>query len=100
MFDQLITFRHKELVAATKAIHDAERRLKGKASPQVAEARKLAFSPIIDERAASDEKLQALFRAEKSNAEATKQKAKVEEDWATKAKANYARAVELASSAK
>ena len=79
MFDQMITFRHKELVAATKAIHDAERRLKGKASPQVAEARKLAFSPVIDERAASDEKLQALFRAEKSNAEATKQKAKVEE---------------------
>ncbi len=100
MFDQMITFRHKELVAATKAIHDAERRLKGKASPQLAEARKLAFSPIIDERAASDEKLQALFRAEKSNAEATKQKAKVEEDWATKAKANYARAAELASSAK
>ena len=100
MFDQMITFRHKELVAATKAIHDAERRLKGKPSPQLAEARKLAFSPIIDERAASDEKLQALFRAEKSNAEATKQKAKVEEDWATKAKANYARAAELASSAK
>ena len=100
MFDQMITFRHKELVAATKAIHDAERRLKGKATPQLAEARKLAFAPIIDERAASDEKLQVLFRAEKSNAEATKQKAKVEEEWATKAKANYARAVELASSAK
>ena len=100
MFDQMITFRHKELVAATKAIHDAERRLKGKASPQLAEARKLAFSPVIDERTASDEKLQVLFRAEKSNAEATKQKAKVEEDWATKAKANYARAAELASSAK
>jgi len=99
MFDQMITFRHKELVAATKAIHDAERRLKGKATPQLAEARKLAFAPIIDERAASDEKLQVLFRAEKSNAEATKQKAKVEEEWATKAKANYARAVELASSA-
>ena len=100
MFDQMITFRHKELVAATKAIHDAERRLKGKASPQLTEARKLAFSPIIDERAASDEKLQVLFRAEKSNAEATKQKARVEEEWATKARANYARAAELASSAK
>ena len=77
--------------------HDAERRLKGKASPQLAEARKLAFSPVIDERAASDEKLQLAFRAEKSNAEATKQKARVEEEWATKAKANDARAAERAA---
>ncbi|MCY7387341.1 MAG: extracellular solute-binding protein, partial [Burkholderiales bacterium] len=27
MFDQIITFRHKELAAATKAIHDADKRL-------------------------------------------------------------------------
>ena len=45
LFDQVITFRHKELQAATKAIQDAEKRLGGRASAQLDEAKKLAWTP-------------------------------------------------------
>ncbi len=100
MFDQAITFRHKELVAATKAIHEAEKRLAGKKSPALDEAKKLVLTPVVDEKQAADPKLLALFKADKKDAEASKAKAKVEEEWATKVKANYAKAVELANGAK
>jgi ABC-type Fe3+ transport system substrate-binding protein len=100
MFDQLVTFRHKELVAATKAIHEAEKRLAGKKSAQLDEARKLAFTPPVDEKQATDKALLALFKADKKDAEASKKKAAVEEEWAAKAKANYAKAAELAAAAK
>ncbi len=100
MFDQAITFRHKELVAATKAIIDAEKRLGGKKSPALDEARKLVLTPVVDEKQAADPKLLALFKADKKDAEASKAKAKVEEEWAAKVKANYAKAAELANGAK
>jgi ABC-type Fe3+ transport system substrate-binding protein len=100
LFDQLVTFRHKELVAATKAIHEAEKRLAGKKSAQLDEARRLAHTPPVDEKQASDKALLALFKADKKDAEASKKKAAVEEEWAAKAKANYARAAELASAAR
>jgi hypothetical protein len=100
MFDQLVTFRHKELVAATKAIHEADKRLAGKKSAQLDEAKKLAFTPPVDEKQATDKALLALFKADKKDAEASKKKAAVEEEWAAKAKANYAKAAELAASAK
>ena len=100
LFDQMITFRHKELAQATKAIWDAEKRLGGKASPQLDEARKLAFTPTVDDRQIADKALLALFKADKKDETASKQKARVEEEWASKAKANYARAVELANGAK
>ena len=100
LFDQMITFRHKELAQATKAIWDAEKRLGGKASPQLDEARKLVFTPVVDDRQIADKALLALFKADKKDEAASKQKAKVEEEWASKAKANYARAVELANGAK
>jgi phosphoglycerate transport regulatory protein PgtC len=100
LFDQLVTFRLKELQAATKAIHDAEKRLAGRKSAQVDEARRLAFSPPLDEKQAADKAMLALFKADKKDVEASKKKTAVEEEWAAKAKANYARAVELANSAK
>lgn len=100
LFDQMITFRHKELVAALKEIHDADKRLGGKADAQLAEARKLVLLPVIDEKQAADKKLLELFKAKKTDVEASQAKAKVEEEWAAKIKANYARAVELAKSAK
>ena len=100
LFDQLVTFRHKELAAAMKAINDAEKRLGGKKNAQLEEARKLILTPVIDEKQAADKQLLALFKAKKTDAEASKAKAKVEEEWAAKAKTNYARATELASSAK
>ena len=100
LFDQMITFRHKELVAATKAIQAAETRLGGRQSAALAEARQLAFSPAVDEKKITDPTLLALFKANKSDAEASRAKAKIEEEWASRAKENYARAVTLANSAK
>ena len=100
LFDQMITFRHRELAQATKAIWDAEKRLGGRASAQLDEAKKLAFTPVVDDRQIADKALLALFKADKKDEAASKQKAKIEEEWASKAKANYARAVELASGVK
>ena len=100
MFDQVITFRHKELQAATKAIHDAEKRLGGRASPQLDEARKLAWTPPVNGEQAKDKELLGVFKAKKGDDAAVKRKTQVEEEWATKAKDNYARATELATSAK
>ncbi len=100
LFDQMITFRHKELAQATKAIWDAEKRLAGKPSAQLDEAKKLVFTPVVDDRQIADKALLALFKADKKDEAASKQKAKVEEEWASKAKASYARAVELANGAK
>lgn len=100
LYDQLVTFRHKELAAATKAIHDADKRLGGRKSVQMDEARKLAFSPPIDEKQAADKALLAVFKADKKQADASKRKTQIEEEWATRTRASYARAVELASAAK
>ena len=100
LFDQIVTFRHKELVEATRAIHEAHKRLGGRPSPQLDEARKLAFSPPIDEKQAGDKALIAVFTADKKDAEASKRRAQVEDEWTTRARANYARAVELANAAK
>lgn len=100
MFDQIITFRHKELAAATKAIHEADKRLGGKANAQLDEARKLTFTSPLSDAQTKDKALLALFKADKKDAAATLQKTKVEEEWAQKVKANYAKAVELAIAAK
>jgi hypothetical protein len=54
----------------------------------------------VDDKQIGDKTLLALFKADKKDEAASKQKAKVEEEWAMKAKSNYARAVELANSAK
>jgi phosphoglycerate transport regulatory protein PgtC len=100
IFDQAITFRHKELVAATKAIHDAEKRLGGRASPQLDEAKKLAWTAPVNAQQAKDPQLLAVFKAKKGDAAAVARKTQLEEEWNTRARTNYARAVELANSAK
>ena len=100
LFDQMITFRHKELVATQKEIHEAEKRLGGRPNAQLAEAKRLALLPAIDEKQAADRKLLELFKANKADAAASQAKARVEEEWAAKIKANYTRAAELAKSAR
>jgi ABC-type Fe3+ transport system substrate-binding protein len=100
MFDQVITFRHKELQAATKAIHDAEKRLGGRASPQLEEAKKLAWTPPVSGEQAKDKALLAVFKAKKGDDAALRRKTQIEEEWSSKAKANYTRALELANAAK
>jgi phosphoglycerate transport regulatory protein PgtC len=100
LFDQVITFRHKELVAATKAIQDAEKRLGGRSSPQLEEAKKLAYTLPLSQAQVQDNALLATFKAKKGDEAAIRRKTQLEEEWSTKAKANYARAAELAAAAK
>ena len=53
LFDQMVTFRLKELQAATKAIHAAEKKLKAKPNKQAADlieqARSYAYSPLVSD---------------------------------------------------
>ena len=100
MFDQLVTFRHKDLVAATRAIQEAQKRLGGRSSRELDEARRLVTTLPVDEKQASDKALASAFKADKKDAEASKRRAQIEDDWTTKAKAGYAKAVELANAAK
>ena len=103
IFDQTITFRHKELAAATKAIHDAAAKLAGKknlrAETLLAEARELAFSPIVSEAKSKDKEFLALFRETKRDALKTKQMTGLENYWNSTARKNYVRAAELAAQA-
>jgi phosphoglycerate transport regulatory protein PgtC len=103
MYDQMITFRHKELVAATKAIHEATARLAGKKNAQaeklLAEARELAFKPIVSEAKSKDREFLALFAQTKRDALKTKQLTGLEEYWNSTARKNYLRAAELANQA-
>ncbi len=103
LFDQTITFRHKELQAATKAIHDAEAKLgpnpNAKAAELLRQAHELAFAPIVGERMAGDANFLELFTKNKKDASVNKQVTGLEEVWSTKAKANYEKARDLAQQA-
>ena len=103
LFDQMITFRHKELQAAAKAIHDAAAKLAAKPHPQgmklLVEARELAFTPAVDETKARDQGFLTVFRSTKKTTEVTKQLSALEERWSSEAKKNYSRAAELAAQA-
>ncbi len=103
LFDQAVTFKLKELQAATKAIHEAEAKWGGKPSGEAArllkEARDLAYTPIVGEKLAGDKSFLELFTKSKSEAKVSKQLSALEEQWSTKARANYARATEFANQA-
>ena len=103
LFDQAVTFKLKDLQAATKAIQDAEAKWGGKptgvAAQLLKEARDLAYTPIVGEKLASDKNFLALFAQSKKEARVTKQLSALEEQWATKARANYDRAIEFAGQA-
>lgn len=103
LFDQTITFRLKELQAATKAIHAAEAALAQKPNPAaqalVKQARGLAFSPVVGEQMAGDRNFLALFTANKKDASVSKQLTGLEDRWNSKAQDNYARAQQLAEQA-
>lgn len=103
VFDQTITFRHKELVAATRAINQAAAKLAGKPNAQaqklLEEARELTYTPVISEAKSKDKEFIALFRDTKRDAQKTKQLTGLEEYWNSTARKNYARAVELANQA-
>ena len=100
LFDQTVTFRHKELQAATKAIHDAEaalaRKHNAEGSALVKQARDLAFAPIVNASLVQDPQFLATFTKNKRDAAVNKQVTGLEDSWNTKAKANYEKARELA----
>ena len=103
MFDQTITFRLKELQAATKAIHEADAALAKKpnatAAALLAQARELAFSPVVGSKMAGDKEFLALFTANKKDATVNKQVTGLEDNWNNKAREHYARAKQLAEQA-
>jgi ABC-type Fe3+ transport system substrate-binding protein len=103
MFDQTITFRLKDLQAATKAIHDAEAALAKQPNAQAAallkQARDLAFSPVVGPNMAGDKNFLALFTANKKDAAVNKQVTGLEDRWSTQARENYQRAKGLAEQA-
>ena len=103
LFDQMVSFRLKDLQAATKAIHDAERKLKAKPNAQAADlikqARSFAYSPLVAESMIKDEQFLELFRKNKKDVAVAKQLTGLEDLWNSKAKTNYDRARELANQA-
>jgi len=103
LFDQTITFRHKELTQAAKAIDAATAKLAGKSNPEaaklLAEARDYAYSPVVSADKAKDKEFLALYRNTKRDAEKTKRITALEEHWGNTARANYAKAVDLANRA-
>ena len=100
LFDQVITFRLKELQLATKAILDAEQKFAKKPNSQAAaliqEARTLVFSPVVSGAESNQRELLELFKKKKNDADVTKRLGQLEETWGTRAKANYEKGLELA----
>jgi spermidine/putrescine-binding protein len=103
IFDQTITFRHKELTQAAKAINEAAAKLAGKHNAQAVklldDARDAAYSPVVTEQKSKDKDFLALYRNTKRDAEKTKQTTALEEYWSNTARKNYQRAIELANQA-
>ena len=103
LFDQTITFRLKELQAATKAIHAAESALAKKPNANAAglikQAREAAFSPVVNAQKAADKEFLALFAANKKDAAVSKSVTGLENHWNNSARQNYERARGLAEQA-
>jgi phosphoglycerate transport regulatory protein PgtC len=103
LFDQMVTFRLKDLQAATRAIHEAERKLKARPNAQAADllkqARSFAYSPLVPESMVKDEAFLELFRKNKKDVAVAKQLTGLEDLWNTKSRANYDKARELAGQA-
>ncbi|HEY9279450.1 MAG TPA: extracellular solute-binding protein [Eoetvoesiella sp.] len=103
LFDQTITFRHADLQQATKAIYAAESKLganpSSKAQQLLSEARKLAWTPLIDLKQAQSPELVAVFKGNKKDADISQKLSKIQGDWNSQAKANYEKAQALAKEA-
>jgi phosphoglycerate transport regulatory protein PgtC len=100
LYDQIITFRHNELKGAWAGIYRAEEAAAksgganvAQARSLIAEARKLASQPPIDEKKASDKEVVAAFKGKSGL------KAQMETEWENFARASYAKAKELADKA-
>jgi len=100
LYDHIITFRHNELRDAWKSIYNAEAALaKSKSASaaqgkgMAAEARKLASQAPINDKRASDKEVTGAFKSKSGF------KAQLETAWENFARANYAKAKDLAEKA-
>lgn len=106
LFDVMVTYRMDDLVAAVKAIQDAEAAMKGKGNADavklIAEARALVSKMPVDEATAGDKEFAAIFTKSRKKAEdeVAGRQAEIEQQWDAEVKANYAKAKELAEKAK
>lgn len=104
LFDQMVTFRLKELQAATRAIHEAAKALKAKPHTRgnelLAQARSMAYSPLVGEANVKNEEFLELFRKNRRDVAVSKQLTGLEQVWADKARTNYERAQQLANEAR
>ena len=104
LFDQMVTFRLKELQAATKSIHEATAALKARpnarGSELLAQARNLAYTPLVGAENVKNEEFLELFRKSRRDVEVSKQLSGQEQLWANKARENYAKAQQLATEAR
>ncbi|WP_186396717.1 ABC transporter substrate-binding protein [Stappia sp. TSB10GB4] len=106
LFDSMITYRHKELTAAVKAIHEAEAAVgeggSQEAKDLIKEARALVAWTPVDLETANDSAFAAIFTTKRQTADdkATGRQAEVEQEWDSRIVANYTKAVELAGKAK
>ena len=104
LFDQTVTFRHKELQAATKAIHDAESAAgeeaqRGGQGSGEAGARPRVRADREREPGEGSQSSSRLFTKNKRDAAVNKEVTGLEDSWNTKARSNYERARELAGKA-
>ena len=100
LYDHIITFRHRELKEAWGSIYRAEESIakaKGKeltkARALIGEAKALASQVPIDDKKASDKEVVGAFKSKSGL------KAQLETEWENFARANYAKAKELADKA-
>ncbi len=104
LFDQMVTFRLKELQAATKSIHEATAALKARpnarGSELLAQARNLAYTPLVGAENVKNEEFLELFRKSRRDVAVSKQLTGMEQMWSEKARANYERARQLADEAR
>ncbi|OHC75770.1 MAG: ABC transporter substrate-binding protein [Rhodospirillales bacterium RIFCSPLOWO2_01_FULL_65_14] len=105
LFDVMITYRLDDLRAATKAIHAAEAKMKGKSNAEaqklIAEARALLGKVPVSEKQAGDKAFNATFKTKRKKAKdvAKGRQAEIEREWDAVIKADYAKAKELANKA-
>ena len=102
LFDVMITYRLKDLRAATKAIQAAEAKGKSAAAMKlIAEAKALVAMVPISDAKASEKDFNKIFKKKrkKASTKVTGRQAEFEQAWDTQIKANYAKAKELANKA-
>ena len=104
LFDQMVTFRLKELQAATKSIHEATAALKARpntrGSELLAQARSLAYTPLVGAENVKNKEFLELFRKSRRDVAVSKELTGMEQMWSDKSRANYERARQLADEAR